>query len=127
MYNEGMKKKKVEGRKDDRMGLTLMICMSLIVVSLIGLFIYASTREYAIFKKTFVREMGSDSVKVLRDGSVYCDSETEEPNHKEKWQFVMKLDEKQMEEFLGRTSYSSDEEIREYIRDNIGCIQEIYR
>ncbi len=126
IYNEDMASEE-ERKESKKIRTTLMICLPLIIVSLIALTIFASTREYVVFDKVYARAFGSDHIKVHKNGRVYCDSETEEPDHKEDWHYVTTLDESQMEEFLGRASFSKDEEIREYIHENIGCIEGIYQ
>ncbi len=122
LYNDSMEKDTVrdDGRKTM---ITLIVCLSLIILSTATLIIYASTRERYVFDETYTRAFGSDHVRVANDGRVFCDSETEDPDHKENWQLIKNLSAAEMEEFLGVASFSSDEELREYIRNNLGCVQ----
>ena len=98
-----------------------IISLIIIIISIIGCIYFIINDKKQIYSTTYNFEFGSRKVKVYSNGDVYDDLEVEEPNHKENYNFVTKLSNKQLKELNKKIDKKlSNKEISSYL------IKEVY-
>ena len=71
--------------------IIMIIVSTLIIFGIIMGIYYLISKKQEIYNTTYGFAFGSRRVKVYDNGDVYDDLEVEDPNHEEKYTFVVKL------------------------------------
>ena len=100
----------------------IIIFGSLMIIASILVIIFAVTRTKIVYMGVHGSDNQYDTVKILDNGDVLCDSNSGESYHKENWKLIKKLSSKELDEFRNIMLYRPNDEVIRYIRDTYGCI-----